>query len=184
MLQLPAFSISRLYGQALRRMKPKYDSHLLPLITNNWGNSIIARYFNCADARKAFKQNRSSTATPATQEKPYSNDLELIGGSVTHISARSLKWKGCKGLESKTVVLARLWVQISAYQQAEAMKGGNELAESAKNDESLLPKRNKTLKWNHVTFDNLRVTEEITAVGLSCWLLFSDTMRPSWRKEQ
>ena len=46
------------------------------------------------------------------------------------------------------------------------MKGGAELAESAKNGKSLLPKRNKTLEWNHVTFGNLRVTEEIIAVLL------------------
>ena len=57
-------------------------------------------------------------------------------------------------------------MQISAYRQAEAMKGGTKLDKSAKNDESLLPKRNKTLEWNHVTFGNLRVTEEITAVLL------------------
>ena len=57
-------------------------------------------------------------------------------------------------------------MQISAYRQAEAMKGGAELAESAKNDKSLLPKRNRTLELNHVTFGNLRVTEEITAVLL------------------
>ena len=100
MLQLPAFNISRLSEQALT--KPKYDSHLV------LGNSVITRYFNCADARKAVKQIGSPTATLATQEKLYSNDLELIGGSVTHISAHSLEWKGCKGLESKTVVLGRL----------------------------------------------------------------------------
>ena len=57
-------------------------------------------------------------------------------------------------------------MQISAYQLAQAMKGGAELDESTKNDESLLPKRYKPLEWNHVTIGILCVTEEITAVLL------------------
>lgn len=51
-----------------------------------------------------------------------------------HTSAHNLKWKSCEGLENKNVALTRLWVQITAHRQAEAMKDDAESDESTRND--------------------------------------------------
>ena len=56
-------------------------------------------------------------------------------------------------------------MQISVYQQAEAMKGGAKLDESAKNDESLLPKLHDT-RMESCDIGNLCVTKQITAMLL------------------
>lgn len=117
--------------------------------------------------RKGLRQNQHQVKQHLQTEETMVNIQKGENCSIVLFDWWSMgEIESLWGVWEQTIVLARLWERICAYRQAEAMKDGTDLDESAQNDKSLLLVWYKTLtsiSWNHVMFGNLHATLR------NCW---------------